>query len=79
LAERPRLELGSRITPTDGLAIHSNTIMGPLQTLVGSQGIEPRMPKGGGFTVHCSHQCCSLPILKHTKPNMLEYGVSVAD
>jgi hypothetical protein len=53
--------------------------MGPLQTLVGSQGIEPRMPKGGGFTVHCSHQCCSLPILKHTKPNMLEYGVSVAD
>jgi hypothetical protein len=46
--------------------------------LVGSQGIEPRMSKDAGFTVQCSHQCCSLPILKHTKPNVLEYGASVA-
>ena len=34
LAERLRLELRNRITTIDGLAIRSNTIMGPFQFLV---------------------------------------------
>ena len=33
LAERLRLELRNRLSPIDGLAIHSNTIMGPFHEL----------------------------------------------
>ena len=34
MAESLGVEPRSRITPTDGLAIHSNTIMGPLLNLL---------------------------------------------
>jgi len=37
LAVRLRLELRNRLSPIDGLAIHSNTIMGPHQ-IFGSRG-----------------------------------------
>ena len=38
LAERKRLELLKRLSPLDGLAIRSNTIMGPLRITFGGSG-----------------------------------------
>jgi len=42
LAVRLRLELRTRITPSDRLAICSNTIIGPHQIVEELRGIEPR-------------------------------------
>jgi hypothetical protein len=36
-------------------------LLNAFQYVVGAQGLEPRMPSGGRFTVCCSNQFCSTP------------------
>ena len=44
MAVRLRLELRNRLSPVDGLAIRSNTIIGPHLHMAGAGGVEPHPP-----------------------------------